>query len=448
MRRGLLLAAALFAAALCQSGPAAAVQIARVAGASGVEAWLVEDHSLPVIALEFAFENGSSLDPADEPGVANLAMDLLDEGAGELDSSAYKARLEDLAIRLEFNAGSDSVGGSLRTLTENADAAFDLLRLALTSPRFDAPAVERVKSQLTAALRQEAEEPRSIAGRLWWQSAFPDHPYGRRTKGTPASVAKIDVADLRRFIAERFARDRLVVGVVGDITPDKLKSLLDKTFGALPEKSAAGTTPEAAVTDQGALLLVRKPIPQSVVTFGERGIERSDPDWYAATVMNEILAGGGLTSRLSREIREKRGLAYGVAASVVPMRHAGVILGGVATRNDRLEETLSVLRAEWKRYRDEGPTDAEVAAAKRYLIGSFPISLDSTGRVAGLLVTMQEDGLGIDYLDRRSTLLGKVTRQDVQRVARRLLDPEKLRIVVVGAPKTLPGATEIEPDGG
>jgi zinc protease len=164
--------------------------------------------------------------------------------------------------------------------------------------------------------------------------------------------------------------------------------------------------------------------------------------------MNEILAGGGVTSRLSREIREKRGLAYGVAASVVPMRHAGVILGGVATRNDRVEETISVLRAEWKRYRDEGPTDAEVAAAKRYLIGSFPISLDSTGRVAGLLVTMQEDKLGIDYLDRRSALLGKVTRQDVQRVARRLLDPEKLRIVVVGAPKTLPGATEIEPDGG
>ncbi len=448
MRRGLLLAAAVFAAALCQSHPAAAVQIARVTGASGVEAWLVEDHSLPVIALEFAFENGSTLDPADEPGVANLAMDLLDEGAGDLDSSAYKARLEDLAIRLEFSAGSDSVGGSMRTLTENADAAFDLLRLALTSPRFDAPAVERVKSQLTAALRQEAEEPRSIAGRLWWQSAFPDHPYGRRVKGTVASVAKIDVADLRRFAAERFGRDRLVIGVVGDITPDKLKSLLDKTFGALPEKAAAGATPEAAVTDQGALLLVRKPIPQSVVTFGERGIERGDPDWYAAAVMNEILAGGGVTSRLSREIREKRGLAYGVAASVVPMRHAGVILGGVATRNDRVEETLSVLRAEWKRYRDEGPTDAEVAAAKRYLIGSFPISLDSTGRVAGLLVTMQEDGLGIDYLDRRSALLGKVTRQDVQRVARRLLDPEKLRIVVVGAPKNLPGATEVEPDGG
>jgi zinc protease len=448
VRRDLLLAAALFAVALCQSGPAAAVQIARVTGASGVEAWLVEDHSLPVIALEFAFENGSTLDPADEQGVANLTMDLLDEGAGDLDSSAYKARLEDRAIRLEFNAGSDSVGGSMRALTENADTAFDLLRLALTSPRFDAPALERVKSQLTAALRQEAEEPRSIAGRLWWQSAFPDHPYGRRIKGTVASVAKIDAADLRRFAAERFARDRLVIGVVGDITPDKLKSLLDKTFGALPEKAAAGSTPEAAVTDQGALLLVRKPIPQSVVTFGERGIERSDPDWYAAAVMNEILAGGGVTSRLSREIREKRGLAYGVAASVVPMRHAGVILGGVATRNDRVEETLSVLRAEWKRYRDEGPTDAEVAAAKRYLIGSFPISLDSTGRVAGLLVTMQEDGLGIDYLDRRSALLGKVTREDVQRVARRLLDPEKLRIVVVGAPKTLSGATEIEPDGG
>ncbi len=408
----------------------------------------MEDHSLPVIALDFVFENGSTLDPPDKAGLANLAMDLLDEGAGDLDSSAYKARLEDLAIRLEFSAGPDSVGGAMRTLSENADTAFDLLRLALASPRFDAPAIERVKSQLTAALEQNAEEPRSIANRAWWQSAFPEHPYGRRVSGTVASVAKIDAADLRRFVAERFGRDRLVIGVVGDIAPERLKSLLDKTFGGLPEKAARSATPEVAAVDQGALLLVRKPIPQSVVVFGERGIERSDPDWYAAAVMNQILAGGGVTSRLSKEIREKRGLAYGVAAGMVALRHTGVILGSVATRNGSVEETLAVLREQWRRYRDEGPTEAEVAAAKTYLIGSFPLSLDSTGRVADLLVTIQEDKLGIDYLDRRSALLGKVTREDVRRVARRLLDPDALRIVVVGAPKSLPGAHEIEPDGG
>ncbi|HUN45926.1 MAG TPA: pitrilysin family protein, partial [Stellaceae bacterium] len=447
MRRLALLALLLLMALLWRPGAAAAVQITRVTGPSGVEAWLVEDHSLPVIALEFAFENGSALDPPEKAGLANLAMDLLDEGAGDLDSSAYKARLEDLAIQLAFNANPDSVNGSLRTLSENADAAFDLLRLALTSPRFDASAVERVKVQLDAELRQEAEEPGSIAGRAWWQSAFPDHPYGHRVKGTVASVAKIDADDLHRFVAERFGRDRLVIGVVGDMAPERLKGLLDKTFGPLPAASAPGPVPETAAVDQGTLLLVRKPIPQSVITFGERGIERSDPDWYAAVVMNQILAGGGLTSRLAREVREKRGLAYGIGAGVVALRHTGVILGRVATRNGGVEDTLKVLRDEWRRYRDEGPTEAEVAAAKTYLIGSFPLSLDSTGRVAGLLVSMQEDKLGIDYLDRRSALLGKVTRADVQRVARRLLDPDTLRIVVVGDPKTLVGAHEIEPAG-
>jgi zinc protease len=429
------------------AGGAHAVSITPVKTPSGIEAWLVEDHSLPVIAIEFSFDGGAALDPAGQEGRANLAVDLLDEGAGDLDAQAYKRRLEDLAVRLEFSAEMDTVGGTMRTLTANADGAFELLRLALASPRFDATAIERVKSQLEADLREDGESPRTMASRAWWRTAFPDHPYGRRAKGTLATIAKLDAADFRRFVAERFARGGLKIGVVGDITPDRLAALLDRTFAALPSAGSAAAIPEASASDAGALLVVRRSIPQSVVVFGSPGIKRDDPDWYAAYVMNEILAGSGLTSRLSSEIREKRGLAYGVSSGLSVLRHGGVIIGQVATRNDRVAEMLDVLRGEWRRFRDQGPTEAELAAAKKYLIGSFPLGLDSTARIARLLITLQEDGLGIDYLDRRAQLIGAVGVDDVRRVAKRLLDPDRLRIVVVGAPKELPGAQEIPPEG-
>jgi len=432
---------------LAGAGAAHAVSITPVKTPAGIEAWLVEDHSLPVIAIEFSFAGGAALDPAGQEGRANLAMDLLDEGAGDLDAQAYKRRLEDLAVRLEFSAEMDTVGGTMRTLTANADAAFDLLRLSLASPRFDATAIERVKSQLEADLREDGESPRRMASRAWWRTAFPDHPYGRRAKGTLATVAKLEAADLKRFVAGRLARAGLKIGVVGDVTPERLAALLDRTFAALPAEGSASAITETAASNGGALLLVKRPIPQSVVVFGVPGIKRDDPDWYAAFVMNEILAGSGLTSRLSNEIREKRGLAYGVSSGLSVLRHAGVIFGQVATRNDRVAEMLDVLRGEWRRFRDQGPTEAELAAAKTYLVGSFPLGLDSTTRVARLLVTLQEDNLGIDYLDRRAQLIGAVGIEDVRRAAKRLLDPDRLRIVVVGAPKDLPGAQEIPPEG-
>ena len=435
-------AAALFVATAHASG------IVEVKSPGGITAWLIEDHTLPLVAVDFQFDGGTALDPAGQEGRANLAMDLLDEGAGDLDSHAFKSRVEDLSVRLDFEASYDAVGGTMRTLSANADPAFDLLRLSITSPRFDAAAIERVKSQVTAELREGDEAPRVIADRIWWRTAFPDHPYGRRSAGTLETIAKLGAEDLHRFVAERFGRDKLTVGVVGDITPERLKPLLDSTFGALPAHATAAAVEETAAFDEGALLVVNMPIPQSVVTFGERGIKRDDRDWYAALVMNEILAGNGLTSRLTAEIREKRGLAYGVGAGLSPLRHAGILYGRVATRNDRVGDMLEILRAEWRRFRDDGPTQAELDAAKKYLIGSFPLSLDTTTRLASLLVSLQIEELGTDYIEHRAAALSAVSVDDVRRVAKRLLDPDRLRIVIVGAPKGLVGAREIGPDGG
>ncbi len=441
------LAAAALLLPLIAAPASAANKIEEVKSAGGITAWLVEDHSLPVVTIDVSFRGGATLDPADKPGLATLAAGLLDEGAGELDSQAFQGRLEDLATSLEFAASEDAMGASLRTVTANLTPALDLLHMALSAPRFDESAVTRVRSQLLAELARNAREPRYIANRLWWRNAYDGHPYARPVRGTLESIARITIPDLRAVVHDRLARDVMIIGVVGDVTADALKTLLDTTFGPLPPRAAERRVADVVAAAKKPLLLAKLPIPQSVVTFGQPGIKREDPDWYAAYVVNHILGGGGFSSRLTAEVREKRGLAYSVYSGLEPMQHSGLILGGVATQNDRVAQSIDIIRAEWRRMRDGGPTETELEDAKTYLTGSFPLSLDSTGHIAGILVAIQRDGLGIDYLERRKTLIESVTLEDARRVAHRLLNPDKLSFVVVGSPDKLGGAQEVPPDG-
>jgi len=327
--RGLLLALVLLA---LFPVPAQAVEIKRVVSPGGIEAWLVTDHSVPVVALEAAFAGGAATDPEGKSGLANLTASLLDEGAGPYDSQAYQTRIEDLASSIRFSASQDNLTATVKTLSENVEAAFELLRLGLTEPRFDPDPVARVRSSILVSLARKAESPNSIASRVWWKHAFGTHPYARPSDGTPEGVAAVTVDDMRRFVKERIARDVLTVAVVGDITPERLAPLLDATFGTLPAKAAPANIPEATAAGGGATLLVEKPIPQSVVAFGHAGIKREDPDWYAALITNYILGGGGFTSRLTTEVREKRGLAYGVYSYLAPLEHAGVLSAGSPPR--------------------------------------------------------------------------------------------------------------------
>jgi zinc protease len=447
MTRPLIAAALLLGAAAAATPGAAATKIEAVTSEAGVTAWLVEDHSLPVVSMDVMFRGGAALDPADKAGLSTLTADLLDEGAGDLDSQAFQGRLEDLATSLGFAASEDGIQVSLRTITANLAPALDLLRLSLTEPRFEAAAVTRVRSQLLAELASDAREPRYISNRLWRQNAYAGHPYAQPVQGTAESVGRTAVDDMRALVHDRLARDVMIIGVVGDVTPEALRGLLDKTFAALPPRAAAGEVPEVAVAAKNTLLLARMPIPQSVVTFGEAGIKRDDPDWFPAYVVNYILGGGGFTSRLTQEVREKRGLAYSVYGELEPLQHSGLIIGGVATENSRVARSIEIIRAEWRRMREEGPTAKELENAKTYLTGSFPLNLDSTAHIAGILVAIQRDRLGIDYLDRRKALIEAVTLADAKRVARRLLDPDKLSFVVVGSPETLVGAQEVPPGG-
>ena len=421
--------------ALAVAAPAAATDIQRVRSPGGIEAWLVEDRSVPVISLRLAFRGGSALDPEGKEGLANMVSGLLDEGADDLDAQAFQEALDDIVASIAFDAGTGRFYGSLRTLSEHRERAFALLKKALTAPRFDEEPVERIRRQILAGIESGKDSPNRIARRIWSRLVFGNHPFGRPLVGTRDGVAAITAADLRRFVRERLVRENLTVGVAGDISADELALRLDEVFGALPASGAPADIPKASPAG-GMTEIVRKTIPQSVVFFGQVGLERAHPDYYALYVMNHVL-GGGRTSRLNEEIREKRGLVYSVGSYINPLGRIGLIVGRLATANAQVGTALDLVRDEWERMARDGVDADELAAAKRYINGSFPLRLDSTRRIAGMLVGIQLNGLGIDYIDRRAGLIDAVTEEDIRRLARRLLSPERLAIVVVGDPQGL-----------
>ena len=435
MRRLLIATCALVLLAL----PAAARDIQRVVSPGGIVGWLIQEKRIPIVALEAAWRGGSALEPAGKEGLATLATALLDDGSGPDEDLAFHAKLEALAIEMSFSAGRDSLRGSLRTLSENREAAFRLFGQALTQPRFDAEPLNRARTQMLVGLERAESNPQSVAGRAWSAAAFPGHPYGRPSDGTRESLPTITADELRGFVKQRLGRDNIVVGAVGDIDAGEFARLLDLAFGGLPATTTVASVPEVAPATAEKPIVIRRPLPQSVVLFGEAGLKRADPDWYAATILNYILGGGGFASRLMEEVREKRGLAYGVSTALQPFRAAALHAGSVATRNDAVAESLRLIRAEYAKLRDTGVTEEELANAKAYLTGSFPLQMTTSGRIAGMLVSIQQENLGIDYIDRYKSLIDSVTLADVNRVAKRLLDPDKLLTVIVGQPVGIDG---------
>ena len=415
--------------------PATATEIQRVRSPGGIEAWLVEDNSIPVISFRFSFRGGGALDPRGKTGLANMVSALLDEGADDLDSQAFHEALDDIVASIGFDAGTERFHGSLRTLSEHRARAFALLRKALAAPRFDTEPVERIRRQIAAGIESGKDNPRRIAGRTWSRLVFGDHPYARPLAGTRQTLAAIAVEDMRRFVRQRLVRDGLVVGAAGDISADELARSLDEVFGGLPASGAPADISDPTPAAGGRIEIVRIPVPQSVVVFGQVGVKRDDPDYYAGYVMNHLLGGGGRTSRLNEEIREKRGLVYSVHTYLSLRNRAGMIVGQLATANARVKSALEIVRGEWQRMARDGVDADELAAAKRYINGSFPLRLDSTRSIAGMLVAIQASRLGIDYIERRASLIDAVTVSDIRRVARRLLSSDKLTIVVVGNPE-------------
>jgi zinc protease len=441
-RLAFVLAACLTMATLASTPSHAAAKIQHLISPGGIEAWFVQDATVPLIAMEYAFGGGATQDPAGKPGVGNLVADLLDEGSGDLDSKTFHERLDRRAIELSFTSTRDYFRGSLRMLKDTRDEAFDLLRMSLTSPHFDSADVERIRAQVAAGLRRETTNPTSLAGRKFLEVAFGDHPYGRQANGTLESVAKIDVADLKDYVRRVLARDTLKIAVVGDVDPATLGQLLDKTFGGLPAK--AGLTPVADVTaskpPQRAFIPLD--VPQTVVTFGGPGFLRHDPNFMAGYVVNHILGGAGLSSRLYKEVREKRGLAYSVYETLLWMDHSAVFVGNTGTRADRAGETVEAIDKEVRRMAEDGPTQQELDEAKSYLKGSQMLQLDTSSKLASALLQYQLDKLPIDYIEKRNAIVDAVTLDDAKKAAQRLWGQGLLTVIVGRAPQAAaqPGA--------
>jgi zinc protease len=414
--------------------PAQAVTIQRIVSPSGIEAWLVHESATPLVAMAYAFSGGSAQDPAEKAGLANFVSDMLDEGAGDLDSKAFHERLENHAIEMNFRVGRDYFMGSLRALSEHRDEAFGLLHLALASPRFDADAIERVRMQELSNIRRASTSPNEIAGKLWWRTAFPGHPYGQPIEGEADTVQRIAGGDMHDYVRRVFARNALKIAIVGDVDAATAGKLIDKAFAGLPAANDLRPVPQVTMQGLGKTLVTKVDVPQAVVDFGSPGLARHDPDFMAGYIVNHILGGGSFSSRLYREVREKRGLAYGVSESLVWLRDTAILLGGTATRADRTGDAIKIIESETKRMAAEGPTAEELAKAKSYLKGAYALGLDTSSKIAAQLVQIQLDDLGIDYIDKREGMIDAVTPDDARRVAKRLFGDGML-VTVAGEPK-------------
>ncbi|WP_093362220.1 M16 family metallopeptidase [Tropicimonas isoalkanivorans] len=414
----------------------AKIDIQEVTSPGGIDAWLVEEHSIPFVALELRFRGGASLDAPGKRGAINLMTGLLEEGAGEMDAQGFAVAAESLAANFRFDARNDAVSVSAKVLTENRDEAMALFRSALVAPRFDEDALERVRGQVLAGIASDAKDPQEISSDTFAHLAFGDHPYGTKLEGTADSVSALTRDDIVAAHSRVLARDRVYVSAVGDITAEELGVLLDDLLGDLPETGAP--MPERIdYALPGGTTVVDFDTPQSVVTFGQRGLTRHDPDFFPAYVMTHILGGGGFSSRLMEEVREKRGLTYGIGVYLYPMDLSEMMLGYVSTANGRVAETLDLVKAEWRKLAETGVTEEELESAKTYLTGAYPLRFDGNGPIANILVGMQMDGLTPDYVTTRNDKIRAVTLDDIRRVAAELVDPEQLRFVVVGQPEGL-----------
>ncbi|HEY4847650.1 MAG TPA: pitrilysin family protein [Methylocella sp.] len=417
--------------------PSRASTVQKVVSKDGVEAWLIEDYAIPLIAFEFAFKGGATQDPTGKPGAATLLSGLLDEGAGAYDSEGFHRALDEDAIEMSFSADRDILTGRMQSLSRNSARAFALLQLAVTEARLDAESFERVVSQIAAGLKREANDPDFVAGRSFRALAYPNHPYGRPVRGELSTLPTLTRANLIEMRAATVARDKLKIAAVGAIDAATLAGHLDDVFGRLPEKASLNLVAPGAFYGTGTRHVDPIDVPQSTIRFGREGLARSDPDFIPAMVVNHILGGGIFSARLFREVREKRGLAYSVYSQLVTYDRAAMFCGGTSTKNERAAESMAVIEKEISSLSDFGPTEEELDKAKKYLTGSYALRFDTSTKIAGQLVNLQCEGFGVEYLDERNKLIAAVTMEDAKRASKRLFGDTKLLVTVAGNPERI-----------
>ncbi|WP_291411780.1 pitrilysin family protein [Devosia sp.] len=414
------------------------VAFKTITSPGGIQAGMVEDYTVPIVTIAFAFEGGAAQDPDDKVGLASLMSSLFDEGAGDLDSNAFQTRLDDVGLEMGFSANFDFFTGFARMLADQREGATELLTLAVNEPRFDQSAIDRMRAQVLAGIASRAQDPGYAAGRMWNETLFGNHPYARPLEGTATSLPEITADDLRGFHKALFARSNLKIGIVGALDAEAAGKMIDAIFGALPADPQLAAIPPAALSF-GQNVAVDYPLPQTSINLAYPGIRESDPDYFAADVMTEMLAGNSLVSELNREVREKRGLSYGVSGGLVNLKQADALTIGTSTRPDQSAQAIDVIRSTIGKMIEDGPDPAALERTKRYLVGAYPINhLRSSVAIASTMVVQQLKGLPIDYVDERRTSIEAVTAEDIKRVAERIFSTEP-SLLQVG-----PGAEKAE----
>jgi zinc protease len=421
------------ALALVLPAAAQAITVKTVQGPAGVETWLSEEHALPMIAVSISLPGGSAYDPTGKEGLAQLTSSLMDEGAGDLDSAAFKQAMESRAIRLSAQADRDYMVVSLTTLTENADEAFRLLAMALAHPRFDSEAVDRMRASRLASIKEDEQRATRVASNAWFAAYFGGHPYAHTESGTAASVQAIGIADIKSFAADHLVRDRVKVAVAGDITEAKLRRYLQQVLGPLPTKAVSPVAKPSEGAMPGSQIIPRDEA-APVAMFGFVGPMRLDPDFIPTFVTNYIFGGGGFAARLMTEVRDKRGLTYGISTQLVDFSSASIIMGTVQSEKSKIGTALDVTKSEMARFAESGATENELADAKTYLTGSFPLGLDSNAKIARTLNGFQRSGLPADYVQKRNAMIDAVSLQQVNAMAKKYYDPARLMVVIAGTP--------------
>ena len=412
-------------------------KIEEVTTPKGLKAWLIRAPNLPMVSVELNFRAGSMLEPVAKQGVAHFTAALMDEGAGPYDARQFREELDAIGARFGASTDTQDLSINLTTLTEHKARAFELMGLALNQPRFDADAVERMRDGMMADIRQGDEEPSNVAWRLFRPAIYGGHAYANNGEGSLETVGNLSAEDAKLWHTQGFTKANVMIAAVGDITPEELAKLLDGALGDLPAGDARAAITVAPEVVAPTIIRKQMDVPQGTVLLGQLGLPRSDPDFYAMLVMNEILGGGVLTSRLGADVREKHGLAYGVNSVNAPLPYAGMFYVSLATGNDTVAKALELVRKHLHLIRDEPVTKDEFDDAKAYLVGSFPLRLDSNGKLLNMLAMMQSENLPRSYLADWPKKIAAVTREDIQRVAKKLIKPNDMTLVVVGNGKAL-----------
>lgn len=431
---GLLsLACLLFAGQPVAVSDAAELVPTKFVTSNGITVLVLEQHFLPIVEVHALVKTGSAADPPDKPGLANLVASLLDEGTTTRSSRQIAEQIDFVGGSLEVKASEDFTTASTRVLKKDIDLGFSLLADMLQHPAFHKQEFERVRTQILGEMASDNDDPGHVAMKAFNQLVFHGHPYRWPLNGTEESLGKIMLADVVNFYIKEYLPSQVILTIVGDVTQDQVSGLVQTHFGAWKKSlPLARNAKKAAPIDKKTVQLIDKDLTQSTIVIGHGGISRTNPDFYAVTVMNYILGAGGFSSRLMDSIRDKQGLAYGIMSHFDARLMPGSFWINLQTRSESTNQAISGVLAELKGIREAQVSDQELSEAKSFLVGSFPLRLDSTAKLAQVLAQVEFYSLGFEYFSDYPKWIERVTKEDVQRVARQYLDPQRYALVVVG----------------